>query len=722
MTEKFFNQIENKEKPAFRPEFLSFDELLVLAKRLQERLEIYRDEEALNEDGKVNRDTLLLTVQKVETILDKVTRKIDILKALKVFYGLYESWAFLVENKKLVSYEEYLEDDYNDYLKRGNSSVEIEAPLSAMAEMIESQGLPKNKIEEIKSEAEERPLPASIEVMAENPEAKLIEAENSVTEEQEEKGEEVTFADIYQVPVRNDEEFLFQEKRLADSIERVESELAKAEGAWGKSELRARLERKYLKLNNNLELLRKENLENKLDDFFASRLEQLEKYLLHEAEGRNHKALFHLYNLAEKFFHQKVLSEKLQNKLKKQGFWGKALSSSSPEEVIEFSLLGGALALGSRSILSGTDWSPEVALDFLSNGAKTYPLLKVASQEWAEAHAWENPLPTDELDSLSLKDFLQYFTHYEAKVLLAGANVEQDTYYQEMQRILKRKYEIKQEKQLKKLDSVMKYFSEENKNLSQEMEEFLPKEERENSTLFGLYIANGDLRAVLDKLFFSEKENETGTISEQFSKDGVELASDDMAMFPDEDILVKNSSEDIMSQAAAAKLEQAAANHQEDDFAEQHPLLLSHQALMDVEDKKLKLRFSIDKLESAHFKTLRGALRICALDAFPTEKLLDKDGFSAIDAARLEKTVTILAVLLSGNDYENWPSKSIEKIAEYKNGIFLVKDYRAFTDLIYELFDFDKKLTKAEKDIYVKVAQYLGEEFWTENLARKLAI
>lgn len=465
-----------------------------------------------------------------------------------------------------------------------------------------------------------------------------------------------------EIAVANIEEKELIEDNLEFRIKEIRSEIESIETArdeFTKKRL-AKLEKKLLKLAGQKDSREIEFLKNRLNSFLDSE----EGFLFSNMEdfsGKEKETFF-------KILQGDLLSETFFKNLKNQGFAGRTLLEgiTSLNSVIKFYLWG--LSPSNKSIVVA-DKLGEREVD---PGVNIHGLEKIGSLSWAEAHGWKEEFLDSELYDIDLDELLKYISHYEVNALSNGIDLNNSEYFQKVLKIISDKLELARKKEEETLMVFETYLTEEfeetNSNLKATLD--LLKFSEEKKEIYGkmisafagsnFFLENGIPEAAMTALSLTEK----------FKKDEVDLG-EDLTELVDEEVLEKR-------------------NISKDEFINSHPVLKTNLAIVAERAGKISLQFKIG--ENGHFQIKQEALRILVAEILSVKEILDKDGFSILDHARVEHVVTVLNKLLEGKEYDGYEFSDLEGSIQHMDNKIIVNDYKKFEKIIKELL----KRAKAE--------------------------
>ncbi|GEM_PF-7066654 len=480
------------------------------------------------------------------------------------------------------------------------------------------------------------------------------------------------------------------------------------------------------------------------------------------------KKLFAFY---EKFFMKKILPEKWRAKLEKQGFLGKLLANACTlNTAISFSLLGGGLAVGGASIVGASILSGRRFLSGTATGVGSYNLLKLGSKTYAQTHGWDKHLSETEIKGLSLDQTIKYLAHYEANVLFEGRKVDGDPYYNSLTEhfssiLDESKAAFIDEKNLEFDELAWKNYgiekvAEIDLNLQKALKAKNIKENRLKgaAVLIGITVGSGLFQKAISHLFnWGEAPAAAGSQAEAVSDMGgtetllaeqeipglpelppaeldlmaenqvdqsliPELAGDSLSvtpevpadLFPAEDIY--NPPQPAMDSIVEASGQ--TAEMLKHLFIENHPIIESAGGDISVVGDKIKVVFDI--YTGGDFELKQQALRRVMMDVFPVKEVLDADGFSFVDAGRVESNVATFTKLLEARPFHGFDPSVVKDIIKMEGNQLVISDYARLEKISAKALEVSKTWVPDMSSGFVRVAKNTNEKIWESLLDTKL--
>lgn len=495
------------------------------------------------------------------------------------------------------------------------------------------------------------------------------------------------------------------QKNIKDIKEALEQMKPTVFGGQSKKH-QERLQRKLAKEEELLEIEKQELLKEQIGFFVDNKEEEIETEFSQIAEGENVADYYKAWAYLEKNMSGKMISEKWKNKLNKQGFWGKHLGNEGRlDKVVDFQLLGGAFAIGSKSVQTASMVPDNLVWDLDINGSND--LLKWSQNSWAEAHGWDQKIDYKEVDNKDISEILSYVLHYEGNSLLKGQSIDQDDHYQKIVNILTDKIDKKYSQEKETVAKTEEFLNNQENSINQELDKLLAKKLSEKnavdvySTTLWLLVESGYFQELIDQALLKdkvEKFNLDQTITEQFLEDGVTLKNDNLDLLAEEEYL----SFDTENQEISFDL---------DKFLQDHRLLSKENIEIIPMEKEIKLKMLVGPNED--FSLKQEALRTLVMDVFPENKILDADGFSVRDAASIEKTVYMF------KEYLESDNEKLEHVIKWNGAHLVIEDYQHFYDLAEKVLR-DNFQTLESNDKFIKIGKEIDPEIWSSLLEGKL--
>jgi len=489
----------------------------------------------------------------------------------------------------------------------------------------------------------------------------------------------------------------------------------------------------------NIEKLKQEKLSQGISSFVLERSAALERRVKQIEEENQKKFAGKLYAFYEKYFMKKLLPEKMIAKLEKQGFLGRLLANGcTVNAALSFSLFGGGIAIGGASIVGAGILSGRRLLSGAASGVGSYNLLKLGSDAWAKSHGWDKELSDLELKKMSSDTLQTYLAHYEARVLVNGKSVNNDSYYKNLLKAFENKL-VGKKPEIKFDNRVFgEYLIAQEKELDQRLQKALVEKTKDKSrlkyyaTAIGVFVGSGMLQKVLGNLFVKDGSAMTDQPNIEKSTLLAEQSSDVQSFPPltenfdlfDEKALNVDAIPELKVDASGVvptdTIQVVNESYLQNltDFNGSHPLLEKAGGAVEIINGKAQVVFDISV--GGDFELKQQALRRVMMDVFPLQEVLDKDGLSVVDIGRIESNVTTFTKLLEGKSFHGFSSDILKDVMKMDGGQLVISDYDKLAKISEQVLAESKHWVPDASSGFVKVGQSTGNKIWETMLNTKL--